>query len=102
MRKVDIVSLYQFFSKGSMPTRVPSLSDKEIEEANNSVKNLQEKITRKDPKTPTRYNDYTPEERTSIRKYAAENGIASAVRHLSRVGGKRVPETTARRLKTVS
>ena len=86
-----------------MPTRVPSLSDKEIKEANNSVKNLQEKkITRKDPRTPTCYNDYTPEERASIGKYAAENGIASAVRHFSRVGSKRVPETTARRLKTVS
>jgi hypothetical protein len=80
---------------------VPSLSDKEIKEANTSVKNLQEKkVTRKNPKTPTRYNDYTPEERASIGKYAAENGIASAVRHFSRVGSKKVPETTARRLKT--
>ena len=29
----------------------------------------------------TLYNDYTPEERMSIGKYATENGIASAVRH---------------------
>ena len=32
--------------------------------------------------------------------YAAENGIASAVWHFSRVRSKKVPETTVRRLKT--
>ena len=46
------MSLYRFFLKASMPARVPSLSDKEIKEANNSVKNLQGKTTRKDPRTP--------------------------------------------------
>lgn len=95
------MSLYRFFAKAGMPTRVPSLSDKEIKEANTSVKNLQEKkVTSRSPSTPIRYNDYTPEERASIGKYAAENGIASAVRHFSRVGSKKVPESTARRLKT--
>ena len=42
MRKVDDISLYRFFAKASMPTRVPSLSEKEIKEANASVKKLQE------------------------------------------------------------
>ena len=83
-----------------MPSKVPLLSDKEVENANASVKKLQEKVTSQSPRRPIRYNDYTPEERASIGKYAAENGIASAVRHFSRVGSKKVPETTARRLKT--
>ena len=97
------MSLYRFFAKAGMPTRVPSLSEKEIKEANTSVKKLQEKnVAGRSASTPgpTRYNDYTPEERASIGKYAAENGIVSAVRHFSRVGSKRVPESTARRLKT--
>ena len=52
------------------------------------------------PDTPIRYNNYTPEERASIGKYAAKNGTVSAVSHFSRVGSKKVPESTARRLKT--
>ena len=34
VRKVDDMSLYRFFVKAGMPTRVPSLSDNEIKEAN--------------------------------------------------------------------
>ena len=37
------MSLYRFFTKAGMPSRVPSLSDKEIENANASVKKLQER-----------------------------------------------------------
>ena len=37
------MSLYRFFAKAGMPSRVPSLSDKEIENANASVKKLQER-----------------------------------------------------------
>ena len=36
------MSLYRFFTKAGMPSRVSSLSDKEIENANTSVKKLQE------------------------------------------------------------
>ena len=32
------MSLYRFFAKAGMPSRVPSLSDKKIENANDSVK----------------------------------------------------------------
>ena len=99
VRKVDKISLYRFFPKAGMPTLVPSLSDKEVKEVNTSVKSLQKKVTSRSPSKPIRYNDYTPEERASIGKYAAENGIASAVRHFSRVGSKKVPKSTARRLK---
>ena len=94
------MSLYRFFAKAGMPSKVPSQSNKEVENANASVKKLLEKVTSQSLRRPIRYNDYTPEERASIGKYAAENGIASAVRHFSRVGSKKVPETTARRLKT--
>ena len=45
------------------------------------------------------YNVYTAKERAQIGKYAAENGPASAVRHFSKVLGRNLPETTARRLK---
>ena len=64
VRKVDDVSLYRFFAKTGMPTRVPSLSDNEIKEASTSVKNLQEKkVSGRSPGKPICYNDYTPEER---------------------------------------
>ena len=48
------MSLYRFLTKAGMPSRVPSLSDKEIENANTSVKKLQEMLP------------------ASIGKYAAE------------------------------
>ena len=52
------MSLYRFFAKAGMPPRVPSLSDKEIENANASVKKLQEKeVTSRSPRWPIRYND---------------------------------------------
>ena len=80
-----------------MPTRVPSLSEKEIKEANTSVKKLQEKnVAKRSANTPA---NSLHTERASIGKYTAENGIASAVRHFCRLGSKKVPESTARRLK---
>ena len=47
-----------------------------------------------------KYNDYTSKERALIGKYAAENGPAKATRHFSQLLGRKVPETTARRLKS--
>ena len=77
--------LYRYFAKAGMPRRVPSLSDNELKETNTSVKNLQEKNANgRSPGRPIRYNDYSPEERASIGKYTAENGIVCAVRHFSR------------------
>ena len=61
------------------------------------MKNLQEKkATGRSPSTPIYYNDYTPEERASIGKYAPENGVASAVKHFFQVGSKKLPESTAK------
>ena len=45
------------------------------------------------------YNVNTAKERAQIDKYAAESGPASAVRHFSKVLGRNLPKTTARRLK---
>uniref|UniRef100_A0A1X7T1B3 Uncharacterized protein n=1 Tax=Amphimedon queenslandica TaxID=400682 RepID=A0A1X7T1B3_AMPQE len=46
-----------------------------------------------------KYNDYTPEQRARIGKYAYENGPTKAAKHFSQVLDKTVPEPTARRLK---
>ena len=45
------------------------------------------------------YNGYSATERAKIGKYAAENGPTRASRHFSEVLEKKVPESTARRLK---
>ena len=55
-----------------MPTRVPLLSEKECKEA--ARKNIAGRSI--STSGSVRYSDYTPEEKTSIGKYAAENGIA--------------------------
>ena len=44
-----------------------------------------------------KYNEYTPEERAMIGKYATENGPARTIHHFS---DRKLPETTARRLKS--
>ena len=46
-----------------------------------------------------KYNEYMPEEGAQIGKFAAEHGPAKAVRHFSKLLSRKVPETTARRLK---
>ena len=75
----------------------PSLTRKEVDSANERVKDSlqqQQKITPR-----TKYASYTPQERALIGKYAAENGPTRAARHYSNVLKKNVPEPTARRLK---
>ena len=46
-----------------------------------------------------KYNEYTPEERGQIGKFATEHGPTKAVRHFSKLLSRKVPETMARRLK---
>ena len=46
-----------------------------------------------------KYNAYTAQERARIGKYAAEHSPAKTVRHCSKLLGRPVPETTARRLR---
>ena len=65
-----------------------SLTGKDLKLANQAV----EQCLRKDSETSvkpkekrTRYNDYTPEQRAEIGRYAAENGPTRAATHFSRV-----------------
>lgn len=81
------------------PTKVSSLSQKEIEAANASVKRCLEPESLEASRGRGKYNDYSPEERALIGKYTAENGPAKAVRRFSKPG-RSLPETTARRLKS--
>ena len=60
---------------------------------------LKEKASSSD-KRRGKHDDYTPEERARIEKYAAENGPARAIQDCLKVIGKSIPETTARRLKS--
>ena len=93
------MALLHYFSRAPnpscLPATVPSLSRKELRETNAAVKS-----SHATSKIRGKYSDYTPEDRAKIGKYAAENGPARAVRHFSSVLGMKVPETTARRLKS--
>ena len=69
---------------------VPSLS---LQRVNEGVKHSMEQEASK--KKCMKYNKYSGKERAQIGKYAAENGAACAVWHLSKVLDWNVPETTA-------
>ena len=73
------MALYRYFTRERLtyPTKVPSLSDKQVEKTNAEVKCAQEE----DISGRGKYNEYTPEERAQIGKFAAEHGPAKAVRH---------------------
>ena len=47
-----------------------------------------------------KYNNYTPEDRARIGKYAAENGATRAALHFSKVLGLDINESTARKFKS--
>ena len=95
---IRAMALHRYFAKASVPTGVSTLSQKELGEANASVKRIQEEKV--NLRSRSKYIGYTPEERALIGKYAAENGTTNAVRHLSQVMSKKIPESTARRLKS--
>lgn len=81
------------------PAKVPSLSEEEVHRVNEDVKRTMEQ-DETSKKGRGKYNDYTAKERAQIGKYAAENGPARAVRHFSSILDRKLPETTARRLKS--
>ena len=91
------MALYKYFTRERLtyPTKVSSLSDKQVEQTNAEVKRALEEDTSGHGKY-----EYTPEERAQIGKFAAEHGPAKAVRHFSKLLSRKVPETTARRLKS--
>ena len=82
-----------------LPSMVPSLSLKELEEVNQTVAAKTTELQQAS-KPRREYNDYTSEQRAMIGKYAAENGATRASRYYSKVLAKNVPESTARRLKS--
>ena len=99
------MSLWKYIKKEKLPLpdghSCPTLSSKELRLANEQVKDRLAGDTNKARKQATRgkYNEYTPEERAQIGKYAAENGPTRAARYSSELMNRKVPETTARRLK---
>ena len=80
----------------SLPDRksCPSLTEKELKSANDSVSKCNTKSTDRQ-----KYNVYSAEERAQMGKYAAENGPTRASKHFSKLLNKNVPEPTARRFK---
>ena len=83
-----------------LPKKVSSLTEKEVKEVNAGIAQAQEEAETV-ASGRGKYNAYTAQERARIGKYAAEHGPAKAVRHCSKLLGRPVPETTARRLRSV-
>ena len=95
------MALYRYLKRKisedrTLPAEVPSLSAKDVQRVNDDVKRAKLETPEKGRE---QYNVYTAKERAQISKYAAENDPASAVRQFSKVFGRNLPETTARRLK---
>ena len=82
----------------SLPTRVPSLSSRELEVTNGFVETA---ITATSVSTASRgkYNRYTSEERAAIGKYAAKNGPTRAAKYFSGKFKIQISEPTARKFK---
>ena len=80
----------------------PLLTEKELNSANAKVKDCLKRELSKARTLLTRgkYNDYTPEQRAQIGKYAAKNGPTRAAKHFSKLMSRNIPKPTARRLKT--
>ena len=91
------MALYRYFTRERLtyPTKVPTLSDKQVEKTNAEVKCALEE----DTSGRGKYNEYMPEKRAQIGTFAAEHGPTKAVRHFSKLLSRKVPETMARRLK---
>ena len=77
------MALYRYSTRERLtyPTKVPSLSDKQVEKTNAEVKRAQEE----DTSGRGKHNEYTPEEKAQIGKFAAEHGPAKAARHFSKL-----------------
>ena len=91
MRIDSDMALFKYFSRvPTLPAKVPSLSEKELERTNADVKQVLEG----DNKGRGKYNEYTSEVRAQIGKYAAEHGPAKAVRHFSKLSSPRTQLST--------
>ena len=94
------MALHKYFKPLAKPLllmKVLQLTEKELDEVNSKVKAIfQEEKSRK---SQTKYNCYTPEQRASIGRYAAENDPVRAMQYFSKRFCTELPETTARRLR---
>ena len=83
------MALYRYFTRERLtyPTKVPSLSDKQVEKTNAKV---MKRVQEEDTSGRGKYNEYTSEERVQIGKFAAEHGPAKAVRHFSKLLSRKV------------
>lgn len=76
------------------------MSQNDLQKVNAAVKcTLEIQESEQSGKKRPKYNDYTPRELPQIGKYTAENGPIRASCHFSKLLGRNVPESTARRLK---
>ena len=82
-----------------LPTSVPSLSSRELEVTDAFVEKAITATTAPSTASHGRYNQYTPEERAAIGKYAAENGPTRAAKYFSEKLNIQISEPTARKFK---
>ena len=86
---------------GKVDAQSSSLTEKDLKLANKRVKSCLEDAKTDPPKAKRgKYNVYTPDERAQIGRYASENGPTRAAKHFSKLWNRKVPEPTARRLKS--
>ena len=98
----DRMALYKYFSQDgpTLPRKImcklSALTQKDLEKANAKVKCSIEREAAKPQKASPqgKYNDYTPQERAWIRKYAAENGPTKAAKHFSQVLNKKCEDNS--------
>ena len=89
------MALFRYFSRDTSALKQSSsLTQKEKDVVSDFVSKAEKEAQRS-----VGYNEYTAEERAAIGKYTAENGPAMACRRFSKTLGKKIPESTARRLK---
>lgn len=94
------MSLLDYFKekpKASCYSQPRSLTSKERKTVDELVKQA---VPNRESRKRGRYNSYTPEQRASIGKYAAENGPTKAARHFTKILGSDVNESTARKLRS--
>ena len=100
MKTYKILTMVHYFKRSHpsvSPSKASSLTDEELWCVNKEADSVLNKKASGSDKCHRKYNDYTPEERARIGKYAVKNRPTRAVQHCSRIFGKSIPETTANR-----
>ena len=92
------MSLLKYFAKQTSASALHSetdLTNKKRRTVDECVQRAMKEESKKS--VAGRYNKYTPEERASIGKYAAENGSTKAARHFSKLLKRDINKSTARK-----